>query len=98
MNNPVAPTAPQAPVMPEKEKQDSTYEVASQWKLMWWKFKKHKLAMVAVPIIIIMYTLAIFCEFFSPSVPLERYSQYKNAPPTIIHIIDAEGKLNFPFV
>ncbi len=98
MNNPVAPTAPQAPVMPEKEKQDSTYEVASQWKLMWWKFKKHKLAMVAVPIIIIMYTLAIFCEFFSPSVPLERYSQYKNAPPTRIHIIDAEGKWNFPFV
>ena len=41
MNNPVAPTAPQAPVMPEIEKQDSTYEVASQWKLMWWKFKKH---------------------------------------------------------
>lgn len=98
MNNPVAPTAPQAPVMPEKEKQDSTYEVASQWKLMWWKFKKHKLAMVSLPIIIIMYTLAIFCEFFSPALPLQRYSQYKNAPPTRIHIIDAEGKWNAPFV
>ena len=98
MNNPVAPTAPQAPVVPKKEKQDSTYEVASQWKLMWWKFKKHKLAMVAVPIIIIMYTLAIFCEFFSPALPLERYSKYKNAPPTRIHIIDSEGKWNAPFV
>jgi peptide/nickel transport system permease protein len=90
----VAPT----PLAMEKEKQANTYEVASQWKLMWWKFKKHKLAMIALPIIILMYTLAMFCEFFSPALPLERFSDYKNSSPSKIHVIDAEGKLNFPFV
>jgi peptide/nickel transport system permease protein len=31
----------------------NSYEVASQWKLMAWKFKKHKAAMISVPILII---------------------------------------------
>ena len=93
-----APAVAPTPLAMEKEKQASTYEVASQWKLMWWKFKKHKLAMIALPVIIIMYTLAIFCEFFGPALPLQRYSQYKNAPPSMIHVIDAEGKWSFPFV
>jgi len=82
----------------KKEKQANSYEVASQWKLMWWKFRKHKLALVALPVIMIMYTLAIFCEFFAPSLPLFRYSEYKNAPPSKIHIIDSEGNWNLPFV
>jgi peptide/nickel transport system permease protein len=95
-NSPIAPAGP-TPLAMVKEKQANTYEVASQWKLMWWKFRKHKLAMVAIPIVVIMYTLAIFCEFFSPSLPLQRFSQYKFAPPTRIHIIDSEGKWG-PFV
>lgn len=93
-----APAGAPAPRAVEKERVANTYEVASQWKLMWWKFRKHKLAMIALPIIVIMYTLAAFCEFFSPSLPLERYSAYKNAPPSKIHVIDAQGKWNFPFV
>ena len=44
---------------------ESTYEVASQWQLMLWKFKKHKLANVALPILVIMYLMAIFADFLS---------------------------------
>ena len=28
------------------EEQEAQIEVASQWKLMWWKFKRHKMAMI----------------------------------------------------
>ena len=28
------------------EQEETNYEVASQWQLMLWKFKKHKLAMI----------------------------------------------------
>lgn len=77
---------------------NSTYEVASQYKLMWWKFKKHKAAMIAVPVLIIMYILCVFCEFFGPSLPLERYKEYKDCAPTRIHLWDDEGNFQGLFV
>lgn len=77
---------------------NSTYEVASQYKLMWWKFKKHKAAMIAVPVLIIMYVICIFCEFFAPSLPLERYKDYKDTAPTKIHLWDDEGNFQGLFV
>lgn len=100
INNDQTPTPIAMPTQlsGKKEKQANAYEVASQWKLMWWKFRKHKLALIALPVIAIMYTLAIFCEFFAPALPLLRYSDYKNAPPSKIHVVDSEGTWNFPFV
>lgn len=76
----------------------SSYEVASQWKLMSWKFKKHKAAMISVPILIIMYIICMFCEFFAPSLPLERYKDYKDCAPTKIHLWDADGNFQGLFV
>ena len=43
--------------------EESRY-METQWQLMWRKFKKHKLAMTGLVILIILYTLGIFCEFF----------------------------------
>ena len=80
-------------------KKTEAYEVASQWKLMRWKFKKHKLARIAAPVLVILYLLAIFCEFLSPTVPLKRYTDYKNAPPSKIHFVDPDKGFSFrPFV
>lgn len=76
----------------------NSYEVASQWKLMAWKFKKHKAAMIAVPILIIMYVICVACEFFAPSLPLERYKDYKDSAPTKIHLWDADGNFQGLFV
>ena len=82
----------------ETEDRASAYEVAGQWKLMWWKLKKHRMAMIALPIIIVMYTLTMCCEFFSPTLPLERYKSHKECHPTRIHLWDAEGNFVGPFV
>ena len=76
----------------------NSYEVASQYKLMWWKFKKHKAAMIAVPVLIIMYLICMCCEFFAPALPLERYKDYKDTAPTRIHLWDDEGNFVGPFV
>lgn len=76
----------------------NSYEVASQWKLMAWKFKKHKAAMISVPILIIMYIICMCCEFFGPSLPLERYKDYKDTAPTKIHLWDDNGEFQGPFV
>jgi len=40
--------------------------VATQWQLMWWKFRKHKLAMLGGIVTILIYLVAIFAEFLSP--------------------------------
>jgi peptide/nickel transport system permease protein len=74
---------------PESEVQ---IEVASQWQLMWWKFKKHRLAMFGGALVLFFYILAIFAEFFAP-INFTTYNEnYVYAPPQMIHIFQ-NGKL-----
>lgn len=75
------------------------YEVASQWQLMWWKFRKHKLAIIAGIVLGILYFLAIFCEFFAPYTPLHRFPNHKDSPPANVRFFDAEGNFSIrPFI
>lgn len=71
---------------------------ASQWQLMWWKFRKHKLAVFSTFVVATFYFIAIFCEFLAPY-PLEaRDSKHALAPPQRIHFI-RDGKFQLrPFV
>ena len=66
-------------------------EVASQWKLMWWKFRKHKLAMISGAMVIAFYVVALFCEFLAPNVPTTYLDIYAAAPPQPIKLF-YEGK------
>ncbi len=62
--------------------------VASQWQLMWWKFRKHRLAMVSLVIIVAMYIVAVGAGFFAPQA-VDTYSRrYTQAPPMTIHWFD----------
>ncbi len=68
------------------------------WSLVWWKFKKNKLAIVGGIILIVMYFLMVgIPEFISPYA-LERSSEYTAAKPQAIRFVDAEGKWQAPFV
>lgn len=79
------------------EKEEETLYVAGQWQLMWWKFRRHKMAMVSGVILILLYLIATFCEFVAPYDPEAYFIRYKMAPPTLIRIFDAEG-LHAPFI
>ena len=75
------------------------YFAASQWKLVWMKFKRHKLAMIAGPVLLCLYLIALFCEPISPYGQLTRFPAYLNAPPQVIRFIDEEGNFSLrPFV
>lgn len=84
-----------------EEKEEISLEekiyLASQWQLMWWKFKKHKLAMLALWILGILYFIAAFCEFLAPYNPDTSFNEYIYIPPTRIHFIE-DGKITRPFV
>jgi len=72
--------------------------VASQWQLVWWRFRKHKLALIASAILGVMYLLAIFAEFFSPYDPKQSDKRYIYAPPQPLHFTDVEGRFHWwPF-
>ncbi len=77
---------------------EERYYLASQWQLMWRKFKKHKLALGGTSILIILYIVALFCEFFSPYDIYKRYPKYIYSPPQRIHFFDEEGFHLRPFV
>lgn len=81
----------------EEKKKDIS--IASQWKMIWWRFKKHKLAMGAGIVLLIIYILAIFCGFFSPYTADEYNARYSLAPPQMPRLLDKEGKFHMrPFV
>lgn len=89
-----ADVVPQTDEKPEEER----YFLASQRQLIWWKFRKHTLAVVGLWVLGFLYLLAIFCEFVSPYTPTTRFSDLVKAPPQPIRIYDAEGGLQRPFV
>jgi peptide/nickel transport system permease protein len=62
--------------------------VASHWKLMWWRFRRHKLALVSGVITLVLYLIALFCEFLAPVDPGNFEAEYKYAPPQRLHVID----------
>jgi peptide/nickel transport system permease protein len=88
--------APTAEQLPDEHQDNLQVEVASQWKLMWWKFRKHKLAMFSGVFVIFIYIMAAFSEFFAPTTPLRVYDQYVSAPPQQLFLF-LDGKFQ-PFV
>ena len=80
-----------------KAKHDEEVYVASPRKLMWWKFRKHKMAVAAGIFLIILYFCAIFSEFVAPYDPFAFDARYTFLPPQTIHLIDENGQLQRPF-
>lgn len=76
--------------------QDNLYG-ASQWRLMWLKFKDHKVALAALYVVIAFYVVALFCEVISPSDPTRRNVDARYAPPQKIRL-SHNGRLHRPFV
>ncbi|HEY3230208.1 MAG TPA: ABC transporter permease [Roseiflexaceae bacterium] len=72
--------------------------VAPQWKLMYWKFRRHRMAVVSVFVLAIFYLAAAFCEFVAPYDPEAFSTRFTAAPPTRVHLIDANGTFRGPFI
>ena len=71
---------------------------ASQWRLMWWKFRKHRMAVWASMVILVLYVMAVFCEFIAPYTLEHRDVSYAYAPPQRLHFVSDDGLHLWPFV
>jgi peptide/nickel transport system permease protein len=58
-------------VLPELGRDAEAVYVAPNWKLVWWRFKKHRLALASGVIIIFIVTIALFPNFYSTLPPHE---------------------------
>jgi len=65
--------------------------VASQWQLMWWKFRRHKPAIVSGLVLALVYLVTAFAEFLAPYDPHRYDVKLGFAPPQLIHFVDREG-------
>jgi peptide/nickel transport system permease protein len=66
-------------------------EVASQWQLMWRKFKRHKVAMIGGVVVLMYYATALLADFVAPTHFTTYNKEYVNAPPQTVHLF-RDGK------
>ncbi|OAP39819.1 peptide ABC transporter permease [Sinorhizobium glycinis] len=70
---------------------------ASQLRLMWWKFKRHRVALVSGIFLAVLYGMILICEFLAPYNLHTRNMDFIYAPPQRVHFIH-EGDFVGPFV
>jgi peptide/nickel transport system permease protein len=90
-----APFDPQSieALSPEQER----YYLASQWRLMWWKLKRHRLAVICAIILLTMYGSTLISEFLAPYNLHTRKSGFIYAPPQRMHVFH-DGEFVGPYV
>ena len=70
---------------------------ASQLRLMWWKFRRHRLAVVSGIFLAALYFGILICEFLAPYNLHTRNMDYIYSPPQRVHLFH-NGQLVGPFV
>ncbi len=71
--------------------------VASYLQLMWWRFIKHRMAVISGIAFIVLYFVAAVCEFVAPYLPEVNYLDYQLATPSRIRWVH-EGRVQRPFL
>ena len=61
---------------------------ATQGRMIWLRFKKHKIAVLSLVLLLILYVVSIFAEFFTPYDIEKRFPGFENAEPSTIHLFD----------
>jgi peptide/nickel transport system permease protein len=62
--------------------------VATQWQLVWWRFRKHKLALASGVVLLIFYVTVAFADFLAYADPLASEAQRGLIAPQAIHLFD----------
>ena len=66
-------------------------------QLMWWRLRRHRVAVASGAVLLTLYAMILFSEFFAPYGLDSRHTDFIHAPPQRIHIF-ADGGLTWPYV
>jgi len=64
---------------------------ATQRQLIWWRFRRHKLAVASLVVVLAFYGLAAFADFIAYAPPFDSQATRSYIPPQPIHWFDAKG-------
>lgn len=73
------------------------YYTASSFKMMWWRFSRHKIAVVCGAVLLAAYIAILFVEQLAPYALDRRNTDFIYAPPQDMHLIH-QGEWVGPFV
>jgi peptide/nickel transport system permease protein len=79
-------------------KKKEVYYTATQFQLMWWKFRRHHAAIIGSIVLGIFIFIMLFCEFLSPYGSQSRDPDYVFGAPTKLHLFDEGGTYQGLFV
>jgi peptide/nickel transport system permease protein len=82
-----------APVITMEERE----YIASQLKLVWWRFLRHRLAVIATAVILGFYLVSLFPEFLAVHDPQSQDALRTFVPPQQVHFFDGL-KPSVPYV
>ena len=92
-----APLITQEPDDFDSSAAEDRVAVATQWQLMWWRFRKHKLALTAAVVIALFYGVVIFADFLAYADPHATEAFRSLISPQPVYLIDKSGRFA-PFV
>ncbi|MFC7399638.1 ABC transporter permease [Chelatococcus sp. GCM10030263] len=78
-------------------REDERFYQASSLKLIWWKFKRNRLAVVSALVLLFFYLTIPFVEIIAPYGQNQRNGDFLYAPPQGVHLFH-EGRFVGPFV
>ncbi len=90
------PFRPEAEEVVEDAARERFY-TASQWQLLWWRFRRHRLALVSLWFLGVLYASLLVTEILAPYARDSRDPDHILAPPQTLHLFH-EGRLVGPFV
>jgi peptide/nickel transport system permease protein len=67
---------------------EERFFVATQWQLMWWRFRKHHVAMIAAIVVVCFYMVVIGADFLAYADPTASAAQRSYIPPQMIQLFD----------
>src|SRR3979490_1512795 len=62
--------------------------VASNWRLVWWRFRRHHLAMASAGLLIFLYLIVLAPNFFSTQDPERTDARQAFIPVQMVHFFD----------
>ena len=74
-------------------------DIATHWQLMWWRFRKHRMAMSGTAVLGIFLIISLFAEFIGPYGSHTRNTRYLQGPPMGVHLFDDNWNFHLrPFI
>ncbi len=73
---------------PAGSQAEERISVASNWRLVWWRFKKHRLALLSAAVLILFYIIVLFPDFFAVSDPQATDASLTFIPIQTLHLFD----------